>query len=779
MRSVRAPLSLAVVAATVATTPTLGSEAAGTGHGRSCATVSTNGAWSRVTLPLNGRSAAVDPANPNLLWVTDQSVVMRSKDGGCTWQKVFDSKAVETAELANPTVTGIATTPPGQRNRTYLGLVSSDGTVYLAESAGTTWLFHQVVDINDESLASRALSRSGRILLAVAPHDSKTVYVATPGSQALPICREANRDQKPPPAACLEAYPKRDPLAGLYVTHDAGLTWNRQDATGMPAGFFRNIVNGVSELEPSSLSVDPVNRSRLLATWVDIDNSNGNQNGPPFHTELSNNSGATFAGGLVTKPGTDDGTTFIYDPPFTSFSERRSGRRTLVRNNAKIFLSPDGRGRWSRVSPPLSHQARGYFETASFVDRNTVVVLAGYRGETYADQPLFTWHQLMLYSTSSHKWTVLEDVPRGQELDNLEFLGSVGTRARTSLAWLVQPWPGSPYILLHKGFKPVRPTHTWTRYMGEMPTPDVARNAALIQDIDRKELVLVGSDSANDNQLETWTWDGREWSKATGPMPTPRSQPQVVYDETRHEIVLFGGTATTYLNDTWVWDGHGWSQRSPATSPPGRTRATIVYDPARLQVLMFGGYANGALADTWTWNGSNWTSHTGEGPQARSDAFAAYDAKRRAVVLVGGSTSATETWTWNGRGWTSQAQEEGPDVPNSRIGYDEAHRQVMLLEFDGSTWIWAGDRWKLAALEGPGSSRALCFNEGLGGLSAYATGEAWIWTGRRWSDFPGYAPGNNYLSELHLAYDPAGKQMLLMANRSFYPNQAEETWLFR
>jgi len=105
----------------------------------------------------------------------------------------------------------------------------------------------------------------------------------------------------------------------------------------------------------------------------------------------------------------------------------------------------------------------------------------------------------------------------------------------------------------------------------------------------------------------TWT----QISTATSTTSQAGYVPGMVYDEARHNTVLFGGgilPAETELDDTWIWDGISWIKKSPAMSPPGRALPAMAYDAAHQQVVMFGGFhGSQLLSDTWVWNGTNWT----------------------------------------------------------------------------------------------------------------------------------------------------------------------------
>jgi hypothetical protein len=49
---------------------------------------------------------------------------------------------------------------------------------------------------------------------------------------------------------------------------------------------------------------------------------------------------------------------------------------------------------------------------------------------------------------------------------------------------------------------------------------------------------------------------------------------------------------------------------------------------------------------TWTWNGAHWTERQRFGPGSRPGAAAAYDSRRKRVVLFGGAQSGLLQDNW-------------------------------------------------------------------------------------------------------------------------------------
>jgi hypothetical protein len=280
----------------------------------------------------------------------------------------------------------------------------------------------------------------------------------------------------------------------------------------------------------------------------------------------------------------------------------------------------------------------------------------------------------------------------------------------------------------------------------------------------------------------------------------PRSRPpgtsasSLAYDETRRELVLFGGTAssTSYVG-TWVRGAdETWRKRTLPLEPPNRYAGAMAYDAARREVVLFGGYGDnpeggGALplADTWTWDGARWEqADTPVGPSPRAYAAAAYDRVRERVVLFGGIGIAEDgtpfsklddTWTWDGSRWI---REEPPSSPSGRDGagmaFDEARGEVVL--FGGSaastprtctvrelnicvstpldqpgdsgqrndTWTWDGTTWterSPTAAPAARSSMGMAYHPDreevvlFGGVNiSQSFNDTWAWDGTAWTE---------------------------------------------
>lgn len=137
-------------------------------------------------------------------------------------------------------------------------------------------------------------------------------------------------------------------------------------------------------------------------------------------------------------------------------------------------------------------------------------------------------------------------------------------------------------------------------------------------DAERGKVVLFGgngSSGPSDSEAylkavldDTWTWDGSAWAREAGAGPTRRDHHAMAYDNSRREVVLFGGWDGRFLADLWEWDG-AW-KRIEAPGPSARGGLpSLVYDPSRRVVFLYGGWGDdGAATDIWTWDGRSWNA---------------------------------------------------------------------------------------------------------------------------------------------------------------------------
>jgi len=217
--------------------------------------------------------------------------------------------------------------------------------------------------------------------------------------------------------------------------------------------------------------------------------------------------------------------------------------------------------------------------------------------------------------------------------------------------------------------------------------------------------VLFGGLTPTGNDGSTWIFDGAAWTAAqlSGTTPPGRHGHFMAFDDSRSEIVMFGGRVTSIapVGDTWILGTGGWAQAQPATSPPARTAHAMAYDRRHRLVLLFGGMSiNGPLDDTWAWDGTSWQA-TGQNarPDARSGHTLVWSPLRRRVILFGGRALdgvRSDVWEWDGTQW--QPRELQGAIParwEHAVGWDEGRGRMVVLGGVQVAGVPLGDVWEL------------------------------------------------------------------------------------
>ena len=164
--------------------------------------------------------------------------------------------------------------------------------------------------------------------------------------------------------------------------------------------------------------------------------------------------------------------------------------------------------------------------------------------------------------------------------------------------------------------QPAEPfTWTWngTNWVKKSPatSPTPRWGHAMAFDEARGQVVLFGGidSSLTFHALQdTWVWDGANWvKKSPATSPPPRYGHTMAYDASRGKVVLYGGNSwNDVLSDVWLWDGTNWVQELVEGGPSARTGYgmvgyAMVYDATRHQIVLFGGAEGYGIERNDTW----------------------------------------------------------------------------------------------------------------------------------------------------------------------------------
>jgi hypothetical protein len=62
---------------------------------------------------------------------------------------------------------------------------------------------------------------------------------------------------------------------------------------------------------------------------------------------------------------------------------------------------------------------------------------------------------------------------------------------------------------------------------------------------------------------QMWSWNGTAWTRLNGTFPEFATGIAVGYDGNNKQVVVFGGIDPygSAITDTWTWDGRNWTKR--------------------------------------------------------------------------------------------------------------------------------------------------------------------------------------------------------------------------
>ena len=197
---------------------------------------------------------------------------------------------------------------------------------------------------------------------------------------------------------------------------------------------------------------------------------------------------------------------------------------------------------------------------------------------------------------------------------------------------------------------------------------------AMAYDEARDKVVLYGGNTNWGKPAfdDTWEWDGTKWTKINSKGPGGRSDFAMSYDSNQKKVILFGGQSVkdmgdnqTEFGDTWTWDGKVWTKISDK-GPSARILTRMAFDPTSGVTYLYGGCSNPKVAkvstpvythdDMWRFDGKIWerVMISGAYPSQRILHAMTYDGERKKIVLFGGGNGEIifgDTWEWDGQQW--------------------------------------------------------------------------------------------------------------------------------
>lgn len=192
-------------------------------------------------------------------------------------------------------------------------------------------------------------------------------------------------------------------------------------------------------------------------------------------------------------------------------------------------------------------------------------------------------------------------------------------------------------------------------------------------------------------------WERLCDAASCGTPPSARRAAGAVYDPVGRRLLVFGGLDSAFRNDLWALSLDGparWTRLlANGPQPPPRASHSLAYDAGRRLVWLVGGTTSGAdLADTWVLDPATatWRQVAATGPTPRSGAVLVHDAAADRLVLHGGLDSTAnrvlrDTWTLDDLGTTPTWTQARPDseAPQRRFAgvgaFDSQLRQMLVF----------------------------------------------------------------------------------------------------
>jgi cysteine-rich repeat protein len=318
------------------------------------------------------------------------------------------------------------------------------------------------------------------------------------------------------------------------------------------------------------------------------------------------------------------------------------------------------------------------------------------------------------------------------------------------------------------------------------------------------------------------------WTKEPlEPRPIERFGSAMAYDSVHKRMVMFGGvTLQMPMADTWARDSvtGQWTQLFPVNAPSPRFFAKLIFDELRHKMVLFGGSAgDNNFSDTWEFDvdSDQWSRVTFQAGDPQPGPLRlfemTYDSDRHRTLLYGGKEISaldypTTIWQFyevQGRPvWEAAVPMVGSPIAPGRQGhglsYDAArHRMVVFsglvdtgthsnsYQYINDTWEWnfATNAWSLlvpatkpsarfyvSMVFDPVRKRSVLFGNGVG------VADTWTWDGVNWKDetSSGAPPSRSFNAA---GFDQTQNGTVIFGGKTVDANgnvvPLSDSWLFR
>lgn len=238
------------------------------------------------------------------------------------------------------------------------------------------------------------------------------------------------------------------------------------------------------------------------------------------------------------------------------------------------------------------------------------------------------------------------------------------------------------------------------------PTPTLySRGASMAYDSQTREILLVGTNSSNSSQEQTWAFQSGHWRELTPVMePTPRWYAAFAYDPTGGYALLYGGLSSTsavdaWLCDTWEFRVGNWTKIGPGCAVgDNETSEEMTFDPVDGYVVMVSSGSLQTGSSTWAFARGGWVKVSAGGPPVIGSQEMVYDPGLSTVVAIDAgaywNNQTSTLWEFKNGSWSSP-QIQGyitettgsPMVFDSNDGYPICFSATQPLNITGPTFV--------------------------------------------------------------------------------------------
>ncbi len=246
---------------------------------------------------------------------------------------------------------------------------------------------------------------------------------------------------------------------------------------------------------------------------------------------------------------------------------------------------------------------------------------------------------------------------------------------------------------------------------------------AMTFDTDKNMLLVFGGSTHPKNVgaakvgNELWGWKDSKWRILSTAGPTPREDAKFVYHKRNHRAYLYGGRTydmrgnAVVSSEFWEWDGSSWTLLTAAAAPGKLLHMNLVYDELRNKIVLFGGVniETGFSNETWEWS-DVWTkSTTSNAPQPRIAFSAFYSNILQKSIFVGGvgpdGNILTDIWGFDGQNFELLSNEVPGLAPGPGNAIGLAISPFSLFVFgrnqksegqdntSQNAWVWSDNVW--------------------------------------------------------------------------------------